>query len=97
MSLLAFSSSPSSSFRPSLPPLVRWPLNFADGTRFSPRYAQQQDMYYYPAAGEAAMQFPYLQYQYAVQTYSPTSSSQDDMAPALYAVPMQMLPVGMMA
>ena len=54
-------------------------------------------MYYYPAAGEAAMQFPYLQYQYAVQAYSPTSSSQDDIAPALYAMPMQMLPVGMMA
>lgn len=57
-------------------------------------------MYYYPAAGEPAMQFPYLQYQYAVPAYSPTSSSQDDMpiSPAgLYAMPIQMLPVGMMA
>ncbi len=54
-------------------------------------------MYYYPASGEPAMQFPYLQYQYAVPTYSPISSSQEDIAPALYAMPMQMLPVGMMA
>ncbi|PIL28245.1 transcription factor [Ganoderma sinense ZZ0214-1] len=60
-------------------------------------YAQQQDMYYYPGAGEPAMQFPYLQYQYAVQTYSPTASSPDDLAPGLYAMPMSMLPVGMMA
>nr|VWO96403.1 Zn(2)-C6 fungal-type domain-containing protein [Ganoderma boninense] len=59
---------------------------------------QQQEMYYYPGAGEPAMQFPYLQYQYAVQTYSPTAAGgQDELASGLYAMPMPMLPVGMMA
>ncbi|KAI1785059.1 hypothetical protein LXA43DRAFT_169490 [Ganoderma leucocontextum] len=63
-------------------------------------YVQQHDMYYYSTAGEPTMQFPYLQYQYAVSSYSPSSSGQEDIPPAaLYAmpIPIPMLPVGMMA
>ncbi|TBU57121.1 hypothetical protein BD310DRAFT_569004 [Dichomitus squalens] len=60
-------------------------------------YAQPQAMYYYPPA-EPTMQFPYLQYQYTVPTYTPGSGVQEAIAPAmLYAMPMPMLPVGMMA
>ena len=52
-----------------------------------PRYAQPQGLYYY-AAAEPAMQYPYLQYQYAVPTYAP-GTTQEGIAPAmLYTMPM---------
>ena len=55
-------------------------------------------MYYYPAAAEPSMQFPYLHYPYAVPAYPPNASNQEGIEPAmLYAMPMPMLPVGMMA
>lgn len=46
------------------------------------------------------MQLPYLQYQYAhaLPTYAPGPGGQEAVAPAMiYAMPMPMLPVGMMA
>ncbi|TFK84929.1 hypothetical protein K466DRAFT_495705 [Polyporus arcularius HHB13444] len=50
-------------------------------------YAQPQGLYYYPTA-EPAMQYPYLQYQYAVPTYAP-GPAQEGIAPAmLYTMPM---------
>ena len=57
-------------------------------------------MYYYPAQPtEPTMQYPYLQYQYAMPAYAaPNTGGQEGIAPAmLYAMPMPMLPVGMMA
>ena len=59
-----------------------------------PRYAQPQGLYYYPTA-EPAMHYPYLQYQYAVPTYTP-GAPQDGIEPAmLYTMPM--LSAGMTA
>ncbi|KAI0699147.1 hypothetical protein C8T65DRAFT_697716 [Cerioporus squamosus] len=50
-------------------------------------YVQPQGLYYYPTA-EPAMQYPYLQYQYAVPTYTP-GAAQEGIAPAmLYTMPM---------
>ncbi len=57
-----------------------------------PRYTPQ-GMYYYPT--EPALQYPYLQYQYSVPTYTPGGAQDGGIEPAmLYAMPM--LSAGMM-
>ena len=53
------------------------------------RDGQPQGLYYYTAA-EPAVQYPYLQYQYAVPTYT-LGAAQEGIAPTmLYPMPMMM-------